>query len=99
MRDAALHEHECVACPSAGSCGGQFPANTMACVSEAVGLALPGSAGGPAPHGTRDQYTQASGEAAVKLLRLSHPARQIWLRENSANPAAGVAGARGAANT
>ena len=41
---------ECVACPSAGSCGGQFTANTMACVSEAIGLALPGSAGAPAPY-------------------------------------------------
>ena len=47
--DADLHELECAACPSAGSCGGQFTANTMACVSEAIGLALPGSAGSPAP--------------------------------------------------
>src|SRR3546814_4741670 len=45
MKPADLHELECVACPSAGSCGGQFTANTMACVSEAIGLALPGSAG------------------------------------------------------
>jgi dihydroxy-acid dehydratase len=49
MSDADLHELECVACPGAGSCGGQFTANTMACVSEAIGLALPGSAGAPAP--------------------------------------------------
>src|SRR3546814_6336534 len=46
MTDAELHAIECAACPSAGSCGGQFTANTMACVSEAIGLALPGSAGG-----------------------------------------------------
>ena len=50
MSDEELHELECVACPSAGSCGGQFTANTMACVSEAIGLALPGSAGTPAPY-------------------------------------------------
>ena len=43
-----LHELECVACPSAGACGGQFTANTMACVSEAIGLALPYSSGAPA---------------------------------------------------
>ena len=49
MTDEELHEIECHACPSAGSCGGQFTANTMACVSEAIGLALPGSAGAPAP--------------------------------------------------
>ena len=48
MSDEDLHELECVACPGAGSCGGQFTANTMACVSEAIGLALPGSAGAPA---------------------------------------------------
>jgi dihydroxy-acid dehydratase len=50
MSDADLHELECVACPSAGACGGQFTANTMATVSEAMGLALPGSAGSPAPY-------------------------------------------------
>ena len=47
--DGDLTELEMAACPSAGSCGGQFTANTMACVSEALGLALPGSAGTPAP--------------------------------------------------
>ena len=47
MDDEELHALECVACPSAGSCGGQFTANTMACV-EAIGLAIPGSAGAPA---------------------------------------------------
>jgi dihydroxy-acid dehydratase len=54
MSDEELHALECVACPSAGSCGGQFTANTMACVSEAIGLALPGSSGAPAPYESRD---------------------------------------------
>src|ERR1700685_4057721 len=53
MSDRELHKLECVACPSAGACGGQFTANTMACVSEAMGLALPGSAGAPAPYASR----------------------------------------------
>ncbi|NGX99675.1 MAG: dihydroxy-acid dehydratase, partial [Candidatus Afipia apatlaquensis] len=44
MSDADLAELETVACPSAGSCGGQYTANSMAYVSEAIGLALPGSA-------------------------------------------------------
>jgi len=57
-----LHALECVACPSAGSCGGQFTANTMACVSEAIGLALPYSSGPPAPDETRDQYALESGK-------------------------------------
>ena len=49
MSDEDLFELECVACPSAGACGGQFTANTMAMVSEGIGLALTGSAGAPAP--------------------------------------------------
>src|SRR5881394_2056232 len=69
MSDEELHELECVACPSAGSCGGLFTANTMACVSEAIGLALPGSAGAPAPYDSRDAYAEASGEAVIELIR------------------------------
>ena len=69
ISDEDLHELECVACPSAGSCGGQFTANTMACVSEAIGLALPGSAGAPAPYDSRDAYAEASGQAVMELLR------------------------------
>ena len=53
LEEEALTELECVACPSAGSCGGQFTANTMACVAEAIGLALPGSSGPPAPRPRR----------------------------------------------
>ena len=51
-----LEEIEKVACPSAGSCGGQFTANTMACVSEALGLAIPNSTMAPAPYESRDEY-------------------------------------------
>ncbi|MDG1801009.1 MAG: dihydroxy-acid dehydratase, partial [Paracoccaceae bacterium] len=50
LSDTALEVLERVACPSAGACGGQFTANTMACVSEAIGLALPQSSGAPAPY-------------------------------------------------
>jgi dihydroxy-acid dehydratase len=47
LTDKELYDMECVACPGAGSCGGQFTANTMACVAEAIGLALPGSSAPP----------------------------------------------------
>src|SRR5919109_313739 len=67
--DADLHELECAACPSAGSCGGQFTANTMACVSEAIGLALPGSAGTPAPYDSRDRFCEEAGEQIMKLIK------------------------------
>src|ERR671911_1113509 len=68
MDDQELRALEEVACPSAGSCGGQFTANTMACVSEAIGLALPGSAGTPAPYEARDKWAEESGEAVMSLL-------------------------------
>jgi dihydroxy-acid dehydratase len=68
MSDEDLHELECVACPSAGACGGQFTANTMATVSEAIGLALPGSAGAPAPYEDRDRFAVESGRAVMSLI-------------------------------
>src|SRR6204780_3426969 len=81
MSDKELHALECVACPSAGACGGQFTANTMACVSEAIGLALPGSAGAPAPYKSRDEYARASGEAVMNLIRLQLRPRMIVTRK------------------
>src|SRR5580698_5690114 len=96
--DYDLHELECAACPSAGSCGGQFTANTMACVSEAIGLALTGSAGAPAPYETRDQYAEASGEAAMNLLRLGIRPRDICSREAFENAAVVVAATGGSTN-
>src|SRR4028118_860851 len=68
MSDADLTELEQVACPSAGACGAQFTANTMATVSEAMGLALPYSAGAPAPYEIRDRFCSAAGEAVMGLI-------------------------------
>jgi len=96
--DADLHELECAACPSAGSCGGQFTANTMACVSEAIGLALPGSAGSPAPYESRDEYAVASGEAVMNLLKLGIRPRDIVTREALENAAVVVAATGGSTN-
>lgn len=98
MSDSELHELECGACPSAGSCGGQFTANTMACVSEAIGLALPGSAGAPAPYESRDEYAAASGEAVMKLLALGIRPRDICTRKAFENAAVIVAATGGSTN-
>jgi dihydroxy-acid dehydratase len=98
MSDEDLHALECVACPGAGSCGGQFTANTMACVSEAIGLALPGSAGAPAPYESRDEYARASGEAVMRLLQLGIRPRQIVTREALENAAIVVAASGGSTN-
>ena len=96
--DKDLHELECAACPSAGSCGGQFTANTMACVSEAIGLALPGSAGSPAPYESRDEYAVASGEAVMNLLKLGIRPRDIGTRQSLENAAVVVAATGGSTN-
>jgi dihydroxy-acid dehydratase len=78
---------ECAACPSAGSCGGQFTANTMACVSEAIGLALPGSAGAPAPYESRDAWCEASGRAVMECLEKGIRPRDIVTRKSLENAA------------
>ncbi len=89
---------EKVACPSAGSCGGQFTANTMACVSEAIGLALPGSAGAPAPYESRDEYAYASGEMIVQLIKNNIRPRDIITRKSLENAAAIVSATGGSTN-
>ena len=98
MSDEDLHELECVACPSAGSCGGQFTANTMACVSEAIGLALPGSAGAPAPYETRDEYAYHSGRVVMELVAKNLRPRDILTREAFENAATVVAATGGSTN-
>ncbi|MCP5361290.1 MAG: dihydroxy-acid dehydratase [Hyphomicrobiales bacterium] len=98
MSAQELEALEEVACPSAGSCGGQFTANTMACVSEAIGLALPGSAGAPAPYECRDQYAFESGRAVMELLKLGIRPRDIVTRKALENAAAVVAATGGSTN-
>src|SRR6516162_3286462 len=98
MSDDELHELECVACPSAGACGGQFTANTMACVSEAIGLALPGSAGAPAPYDSRDAFAEASGRAVMELLRRNIRPRDIVTQRAIENAATVVAASGGSTN-
>ena len=98
LSDAALDVLERVACPSAGACGGQFTANTMACVSEAIGLALPNSSGAPAPYESRDQYSIASGQAVMTLLERNIRARDVVTRKSLENAARVVACTGGSTN-
>lgn len=98
MSDEELHDLECVACPSAGSCGGQFTANTMACVSEAIGLALPGSAGAPAPDLARDHFAVQSGAAVMQLIKSQLRPRTIVTRQALENAAVVVAASGGSTN-
>jgi dihydroxy-acid dehydratase len=98
MSDKDLTELEQVACPCAGSCGGQFTANTMACVSEAIGLALPGSAGAPASYESRDTFAEKSGEAVMHLLKLGLRPRDIVTKKALENAATVVAATGGSTN-
>ena len=72
-----LKEIENAACPNAGSCGGMFTANTMASISEAIGLALPGSASPPAEDDRRDKIVYETGKACVSLLEQNIKPNQI----------------------
>src|SRR5690349_18450465 len=76
-----LDELEQVACPSAGACGAQFTANTMATVSEAIGLALPYSAGAPAPYEIRDKFRATAGETVMELVKSNLRPRDIVTRK------------------
>ena len=98
MSDEDLDEIERVACPSAGACGAQFTANTMATVSEAIGLALPYSAGAPAPYEIRDAFCMAAGEKIMELIALNIRPRDIVTRKALENAAAVVAASGGSTN-
>ncbi len=98
MTDEELHDLECVACPSAGSCGGQFTANTMACVSETIGLALPGSAMTPAPYESRDQYAYESGRVVMDLIEKNIKPRDIVTKQSLINAAIVVSASGGSTN-
>jgi dihydroxy-acid dehydratase len=98
MTDQELHDLECVACPSAGSCGGQFTANTMACVSETIGLALPGSAMTPAPYESRDKYAYESGKTVMDLIEKNLRPRDIVTKQSLINAAIVVSASGGSTN-
>ncbi len=93
-----VHELEKVACPGHGACGGQYTANTMACVAEAIGLSLPNSNMAPAPYSTRDQIAHAAGVQVMELLSQNLRPRDICTREAFENAARIVAATGGSTN-
>lgn len=98
MSSEDLDELESVACPSAGACGAQFTANTMATVSEAIGLALPYSAGAPAPYEIRDRFCMTAGEMVMELIAKNIRPRDIVTRKALENAATVVAASGGSTN-
>jgi dihydroxy-acid dehydratase len=93
-----LEELERVACPGHGACGGQYTANTMACVGEAIGLSMPNSNMAPAPYSTRDQIAHAAGVQVMELLASNIRPRDICTREAFVNAARIVAATGGSTN-
>ena len=93
-----LIELEKVACPGHGACGGQFTANTMACVAEAIGLSLPNSNMAPAPYESRDDMAVAVGRQVMNLLERNLRPRDICTKEAFINAARVVAATGGSTN-
>ncbi len=89
---------EKAACPGHGACGGQFTANTMACVGEAMGLSLPNSNMVPAPYASREQIAHAAGFQVMELLARNIRPRDICTREAFINGARIVAATGGSTN-
>ncbi|WP_294254563.1 dihydroxy-acid dehydratase [uncultured Sphingomonas sp.] len=89
---------EKVACPGHGACGGQFTANTMACVGEAMGLSLPNSNMVPAPYKSREEIAIAAGHQVMNLLEMNLRPRDIATRAAFINAARVVAATGGSTN-
>jgi dihydroxy-acid dehydratase len=93
-----VHALEKVACPGHGACGGQYTANTMACVAEAIGLSLPNSNMAPAPYTTRDQIAHAAGAQVMELIARNLRPRDICTLQAFENAARIVAATGGSTN-
>lgn len=96
--DAELHAVECAVCPGAGACGGQYTANTMACVAEALGMALPGSTSPPAISADRDAWLQKVGVRIGEMLKEGLLPSQILTRKAFENAIAVAAATGGSTN-
>ncbi|MDI1295405.1 MAG: dihydroxy-acid dehydratase [bacterium] len=89
---------EKAACPGHGACGGQYTANTMACVGEAIGLSLPNSNMAPAPYKSREEIAVAAGRQVMELIARNIRPRDICTREAFENAARIVAATGGSTN-
>ncbi|CAN1549332.1 IlvD Dihydroxyacid dehydratase/phosphogluconate dehydratase [Fimbriimonadaceae bacterium] len=95
---AELKSVECAVCPGAGACGGQYTANTMACVAEALGMALPGSSSPPAVSTERSLFLAEVGRQIVETIRLGILPRDIITRKSMENAVAIAAATGGSTN-
>lgn len=95
ISDADLYACECGALPGAGACGGQFTANTMSCVAEVMGLAVPGANGVPAVDGDKDCFAESSGQVVVDLIRNGGPLPRDMITQKSLENAAAIVAATG----
>jgi dihydroxy-acid dehydratase len=98
MTEEDLDRIERAICPGEGACGGMFTANTMACIGEALGMSLPGSASPPSADRRRDYFARLSGQAAVELIRAGITARDIMTRKAFENAIAVVMALGGSTN-
>ena len=98
MSDADVDRIERAVCPSAGTCGGMYTANTMASAAEAMGLALPGSSSPPAVDARRDTLARRSGEAVVEMIRQGMTARDIITKQSLENAIAVIMALGGSTN-
>ena len=98
ISDEELHAIECAVCPGAGACGGQYTANTMACVAEALGMAIPGSSAPPAISEERTAYLERAGSLILEMLQKGLLPRDILTKEAFENAIAIGAATGGSTN-
>ena len=98
MTAQQLHDLECVACPTYGSCGGMFTANTMASALEAMGITVPNCAAPVAPSQLRAEVAYRTGNAIMKIFDSNTRPREIMTRDAFENAIAVVAGMGGSTN-
>jgi len=98
INDAELHAVECAVCPGAGACGGQYTANTMACIAEALGMTVPGSSGPPAVSPERIPYLEKTGALVMEALKNGILPRQVMDRRALENAVAIGAATGGSTN-
>lgn len=99
ISDEELYSCECGALPGPGACGGQFTANTMSCVAESLGLAVPGANGVPAVYDEKADFAESSGRVVVDLIKNGGPLpRDLITRKSLENAAAIVAATGGSTN-
>jgi dihydroxy-acid dehydratase len=77
LDDQGLKDIECNACPTCGSCSGMFTANSMNCLAEVIGMALPGNGTIPAVYSERIRFAKDSGEQVMRVLAADRKPRDI----------------------